>query len=286
MQVNHVRKILFIIKLQWYYLGVFKRRGVGRMIHVQNIHVYRNGKTMLERVTWDVEKGQHWVVLGLNGSGKTTLLNVINGYLWPNEGTVQVLGETFGETYIPKLRTRIGWVSNAMMDNFDKRDPAIEIVLSGKYGAMRLFEKVSEQEVNEAVAIMESFHCAHLVNTSFEHLSQGERQRVQIARAFMAQPELLILDEPCSGLDVVERENVLQSVATLMNKPNAPTLIYVTHHVEEILPSFTHVLLMKKGESVGTGQRQEILTEQVLSQFFETPVSLQVARERVWLALT
>lgn len=255
------------------------------MIHVQNIHVYRNGKTMLQRVSWNVERGEHWVVLGLNGSGKTTLLNVINGYLWPNEGTVQVLGETFGHTYIPNLRKRIGWISNAMMDNFDKRDPAIEIVLSGKFGAMRLFEKVTEAEIAEAVAIMESFHCAHLANQTFERLSQGERQRVQIARAFMARPDILILDEPCTGLDVLERENVLKTVEQVANKNDAPTLIYVTHHVEEILPCFTHVLLMKDGESVLTGTRDEILKEDVLSQFYGTPVSLQIERDRVWLAL-
>lgn len=255
------------------------------MIHVQNIHVYRNGKTMLKRVDWDVERGQHWTILGLNGSGKTTLLNVVNGYLWPNDGTVRVLGETFGDTYIPDLRKRIGWVSNAMIDNFDKRDPAIEIVLSGKFGALRLFEKVTEEEIQEAVALMERFNCAHLVNKTFEHLSQGERQRVQIARAFMAKPEILILDEPCSGLDVLERENVLQTIEQLAKQPGAPTLIYVTHHVEEILPCFTHVLLMKDGESIAAGTRHDILTENVLSDFFETPVSLQLQRERVWLAL-
>lgn len=255
------------------------------MIHVQNIHVYRNGKTMLEHVDWNVKRGEHWVILGLNGSGKTTLLNVVNGYLWPNEGTVQVLGETFGDTYIPNLRKRIGWISNAMIDNFDKRDPAIEIVLSGKFGAMRLFEKVTEEEIAEAVGKMENFNCAHLANKTFEHLSQGERQRVQIARAFMAKPEILILDEPCSGLDVLERENVLQTVSKLAEEPNAPTLIYVTHHVEEILPCFTHVLLMKNGKSILAGTREDILVEDILSDFFGTPVSLQIERERVWLAL-
>ena len=255
------------------------------MIHIHNIHVYRNGKTMLNRVDWDVEKGQHWVILGLNGSGKTTLLNVINGYLWPNDGSVQVLGETFGETYIPDLRKKIGWVSNAMLDNFDERDPAIEIVLSGKFGALRLFEKVSQAEIDEAVALMQRFNCAHLANKTLQQLSQGERQRVQIARAFMAKPQLLILDEPCSGLDILERENVLQTIAELAQQPDAPTLIYVTHHVEEILPCFTHVLLMKDGVSVNAGTRAQILTEQTLSEFFATPVALQTERERVWLAL-
>ena len=184
------------------------------MIHIENIHLYRNEKKILNDLSWHVQKGQHWAILGLNGSGKTTLLKVINGYIWPNEGKVQVLGETYGKTYIPKLRTRIGWVSNAMIDNFNWQDNAIEIVLSGKFGALRLFNDVTEEEIDHAVSIMKHFHCDHLANKSFEHLSQGERQRVQIARAIMADPEILILDEPCGGLDLIERENMLQTIRT------------------------------------------------------------------------
>ena len=255
------------------------------MIHLKNIHLYRNQKTILRNVNWDVAKGEHWAILGLNGSGKTTLLNVINGYLWPNAGSVEVLGETFGQTYIPKLRKRIGWVSNAMLDNFDKQDNAIEIVLSGKFGAMRLFEKVSEAEIEEAVALMKKFHCDHLANKTLMHLSQGERQRVQIARAFMAKPEILILDEPCSGLDILERENLLETIATLSEQPNGPTLLYVTHHVEEILPLFTHVLLMKDGMAVKADVREQVLTETCLSEFFNRPIHIEVQQERAWLAL-
>ncbi|MER2113192.1 MAG: ATP-binding cassette domain-containing protein [Solibacillus isronensis] len=171
------------------------------MIHIENIHLYRNDKKILNDLSWHVQKGQHWAILGLNGSGKTTLLKVINGYIWPNKGSVQVLGETYGKTYIPKMRTRIGWVSNAMIDNFNWQDNAIEIVLSGKFGALRLFNNVTDEEIDHAVSIMKHFHCDHLANKSFEHLSQGERQRVQIARAIMADPEFLILYERCGGLE-------------------------------------------------------------------------------------
>ena len=255
------------------------------MIHLKNIQLYRNKKTILDDVTWDVEKGQHWVILGLNGSGKTTLLNVINGYLWPNEGSVEVLGETFGQTYIPDLRKRIGWVSNAMIDNFNWQDNAIEIVLSGKFGAMRLFEKVTDEEIAEAVEVMKHFHCEHLANKTFEHLSQGEKQRVQIARAFLAKPEILILDEPCTGLDLIERENLLETIELMANEPSGPTLIYVTHHVEEILSPFTHVLLLKDGQRIAANKREEILNEKVLSEFFGRTISLQFERQRAWLAL-
>lgn len=255
------------------------------MIHIENIHLYRNDKIILDGLTWHVEKGQHWAILGLNGCGKTTLLKVINGYIWPNDGHVQVLGETYGQTYIPALRTRIGWVSNAMIDNLNWQDNAIEIVLSGKFGALRLFEEVSDEEVEKAVAIMKQFNCDHLANKTFEYLSQGERQRVQIARALMAEPDLLILDEPCGGLDLIERENLLETINQIANGENSPTLIYVTHHVEEILPCFNHVLFMKDGQNVATGLREELLTETRLSEFLGRPVSLQVERNRTWVAV-
>lgn len=255
------------------------------MIHIENIHLYRNDKQILNDLSWHVQKGQHWAILGLNGSGKTTLLKVINGYIWPNEGKVQVLGETYGKTYIPKLRTRIGWVSNAMIDNFNWQDNAIEIVLSGKFGALRLFNDVTEEEIDHAVSIMKHFHCDHLANKSFEHLSQGERQRVQIARAIMADPEILILDEPCGGLDLIERENLLQTIDQIAEAENGPTLIYVTHHVEEILPCFSHVLLMKDGKNVEANTREVVLTNELLSDFFGREISLQIERERAWVAI-
>ena len=172
-----------------------------------------------------------------------------------------------------------------MIDNFNWQDNAVEIVLSGKFGALRLFEEVSDEEIDKAVSIMKHFNCDHLANKTFEHLSQGERQRVQIARALMAEPEILILDEPCGGLDLIERENLLQTIEQIAKGDNCPTLIYVTHHVEEILPCFSHVLLMKDGKNVAADVRENILTEERLSEFFERPVSLQMQRERAWVAM-
>lgn len=255
------------------------------MIDLHKIYLYRNDKVILDNISWKVERGEHWAILGLNGSGKTTLLKVINGYLWPNGGEVHVLGETFGKTYIPKLRKRIGWVSNAMIDQFNWQDNAIEIVLSGKFGALRLFETVSDEEVQEGVRLMKHFHCEHLANKPFELLSQGERQRIQIARALMAQPELLILDEPCSGLDLIERENLLQTIKQLATLEHAPTLLYVTHHVEEILPCFSHVLLLRDGQVYNQGERSAMLNENELSSFFRHPVSVKVENERAWVAV-
>lgn len=255
------------------------------MIQINNVELFRNRQTILHNVSWDVKKGEHWVLLGLNGSGKTTLLKVINGYLWPNGGSVSVLGETFGKTDIREVRKHIGWVSSAMIDQFDFRDPAIEIVLSGKFGAIRLFESVSEDEINEAVHMMKRFNCDHLVNKAFELLSHGERQRVQIARALMANPKLLILDEPTTGLDLIERERLLRTISKLANSEDSPTILYVTHHVEEILPCFTHVLCMRDGEVFSSGERDELLTTENLSQFFDHPLTINYENNRAWVAL-
>ena len=254
------------------------------MIRIQDLLLYRNGKTILQDVSWEVQKGEHWAILGLNGSGKTTLLKVINGYLWPNGGSVQVLGETFGKTDIREVRKSIGWVSAAMIEEFDRRDPAIEIVLCGKYGAIRLFESVSEEEIAEGVRMMERFGIVHLANTAFEYLSQGERQRVQIARALMAKPKLLILDEPCTGLDLIEREHLLKMISEVAEEGDT-TLLYVTHHVEEILPCFTHVLFMRDGQVFAQGESARLLNKETLSSFFNHDLAIQLENGRAWVAV-
>ncbi|KGR83232.1 ABC transporter ATP-binding protein [Lysinibacillus odysseyi] len=253
-------------------------------ILLKELHLYRNGKTILQDVTWEVQAGEHWAVLGLNGSGKTTLLKVINGYLWPNEGSVQVFGETFGRTDIREVRKSIGWVSAAMIEEFDRRDPAIEIVLSGAYGAIRLFESVSEAEIAEGVQMMDRFGIVHLANCPFEYLSQGERQRVQIARAMMAKPKLLILDEPCTGLDLIEREHLLHIISEVAEAGNV-TILYVTHHVEEILPCFTHTLLMRDGRVFAQGESAMLLNQRTLSSFFNHDVAVQLENGRAWVAV-
>lgn len=254
------------------------------MIRVKDLLVYRNGKTILQDVSWEVQNGEHWAILGLNGSGKTTLLKVINGYLWPNEGSVQVLGETFGKTDIREVRKSIGWVSAAMIEEFNRRDPAIEVVLSGKYGAIRLFEKVDDEEIAEGVQMMERFGVVHLANTAFEYLSQGERQRVQIARAMMAKPKLLILDEPCTGLDLIEREHLLKTISEVAEQGDV-AILYVTHHVEEILPCFTHALLMRDGKIFAQGESGQLLNEETLSSFFNHDLAVQLENGRAWVAV-
>lgn len=255
------------------------------MIQLQNVSVYRNKKQILQDVSWKVEKGENWCILGLNGSGKTSLLNVINGYLYPNEGKVVILGEKFGKTLIGELRKKIGYVSFSMQEQIRGFDSVLSIVLSGKFASIGLYEAVEKADVEKAYKFLTFLNIDHLADTSFDLLSQGERQRVIIARALMASPQILILDEPCNALDILAREELLHFIQKIAEAENAPTLIYVTHHVEEILPCFDHTLLMKQGQVYESGLTKDLLTEEKLSSFYGRPVSVQYEQNRAWLAL-
>lgn len=255
------------------------------MIAIENVSLQRDNKNILHHVNWSVQKGEHWCLLGLNGSGKTTLLNVINGYIWPNEGKVSVLGHLFGETNLPELRKEIGWVNAAFQQQFRDIDLVLEVVLSGKFASVGLYEQVQQSDLEQALHFLTVMNCLELKGQKYGTLSQGERQRVLIARALMAEPKLLILDEPCNGLDLLAREHLLHYIANIVDNPNSPTLIYVTHHVEEILPCFTHTLLMREGKVFSSGITKEQLTEERLSSFLEQPISIQKQQNRTWLAL-
>ncbi|WP_042347732.1 ABC transporter ATP-binding protein [Bacillus massiliigorillae] len=255
------------------------------MINVENVIFSRNNKDILKNVSWSVNKGEHWCLLGLNGSGKTTLLNVINGYIWPMKGKVEVLGNLFGQTNIPELRKEIGWVSSSIQQKFNETDTVLEVVLSGKFASIGLYEHVENNEIEHAKSILRMLNCEKLQFQNYGVISQGERQRVLIARALMSSPKLLILDEPCNGLDLIAREQLLKYIEKIAENPSGPTLIYVTHHVEEILPCFTHSLLMREGEVFSQGATQEQLTEANLSSFFQHPVAVQVQQNRTWIAL-
>lgn len=255
------------------------------MIRIDNVSLHRNGKDILKGVSWTVKKGEHWSILGLNGSGKTSLLNVVNGYLFPSSGHVEVLGEVFGKTYIPNLRKEIGLVSSSLQQRISPFNSVLSIILSGKFASIGLYEAVEQKDVDQARSYMSMLNIEQLEDSSYDILSQGERQRVLIARALMANPKILILDEPCNGLDIIAREELLQFIEKVANQEDGPTLIYVTHYVEEILPCFTKTLLMKEGQTFLQGDTKELLTEPVLTEFFERPIAVQLEQERTWVAI-
>ncbi|OPA72977.1 molybdenum ABC transporter ATP-binding protein [Paenibacillus selenitireducens] len=255
------------------------------IINIEHVTWRREGLTLLKDVNWQVATGEHWALLGLNGSGKTTLLNMINGYFWPSEGSVSVLGHPFGEIDLRELRKSIGWVSTSLQEKLYAAERTQNIVISGKHATIGLYDSIKEEELAFARSLMDQLSCAHLWDREFRTCSQGEKQKLLIARALMAKPRILILDEPCNGLDLFSRERLLASIQELAKSAHAPTLIYVTHHTEEILPVFTHALLIRGGEAVRCGRTEEVLTEEGLSEFFESPVVVEKHRERVYVRM-
>ncbi|GAB7387630.1 ABC transporter ATP-binding protein [Bacillaceae bacterium] len=253
------------------------------VIAVKDVFLRRDQRTILENITWSIFPGEHWALIGLNGSGKTSLLNMISGYLWPSKGTIQVLGRKFGECDLREVRKAIGTVSSAIQELLHRGDHVLDVVITGKYAALTLYEGVDEEDGKKALRLLDDFGCAHLAGRPYAVLSHGEKQKVLIARALMAEPELLVLDEPCTGLDLYAREKLLQDIQNLSRKANPPTIIYVTHHIEEIVPAITHAMLLRDGRIVSAGPKREVLTDKNLSETFQIPVHVEWRDERPWL---
>ncbi|MFD0958660.1 ABC transporter ATP-binding protein [Paenibacillus chungangensis] len=255
------------------------------VIQIRDVVWERGSRTILKGLDWTVKRGEHWCILGLNGSGKTSLLNMINGYIWPTSGSISVLDRKFGEYDLRELRKEIGWASSSMDLRLYGSDSALKIVLSGKNAMIGIYEEPLKEDKAYAEHLLNELGCAHLAEYPYDALSQGERQRIVIARALMTKPKLLILDEPCSGLDVFAREQLLAIVQSIAEQENGPALIYVTHHVEEILPCFTKSLLMKDGEVFAQGTTSSLMTSSGMSDFFGVPVEVVQQRERYWLTV-
>ncbi len=210
---------------------------------------------------------------------------MINGYIFPSTGELRVLGKTVGKYDMRKLRKSIGWVSSSIQERFHDYSTAIDIVLSGKFATVDLYDEITEEDRILAHQCLDKLNAQNLADREYRTFSHGEKQRVLIARGLMAQPELLILDEPCTGLDIIARENLLSIIKNLSEDVNSPTLIYVTHHIEEILPTFSHTLLLRRGEIYSAGIASEVLTKENLSDFYETPIIFEKSGDRVLIHL-
>lgn len=243
-------------------------------ITLENVTLSRQNKNLLKDITWKVNKGEHWAILGLNGSGKTSLLKLITAEYWTSQGSVEVLGNKFGGTDISNMRTKIGIVGSFIAERLSPHMLAEKIVLTGKYKSSILYTEYGEKELNEARQMLISIGGEHLLGRIYANLSQGEKQLLLIARSLMEEPEILILDEATSGLDLFAREKLLRQIEQITTLPKAPTILYVTHHAEEITRSFTHVLLLKKGQIIAEGPKNEVLTETILSDFYDQKVSI------------
>lgn len=245
------------------------------VLDVNALHIERNNTPILRDLSWRVRRGEHWVILGANGCGKTSLLSALAGYLMPTSGDITLLGERYGESDWRRLRMQLGLVSSSLRQMMGDTEPALETVASGKYAMIDFWGRPKPADRRRAIQLLAEIECSHLARRPWAVLSQGERQRILIGRALMADPRLLILDEPCAGLDPVAREHFLQFIGRLGARPDAPTLVLVTHHVEEILSTFTHGLLLRAGRVVDQGPIRRVMRSDRLGETFGAEVRLR-----------
>lgn len=243
------------------------------LIEVKGLVVKSGKHVLLDHINWTVKPGEQWVIFGTNGSGKTTLLSAVAGFRRFSEGTIEIFGEQLSAGNILAMRKRIGWVSNSFFDTYYKNESAIEIILASKTGTLGLDFSVDEHDIGRARSLMTQLGLEDKINMPFSTLSKGERQRVLLARALLCNPEILVLDEPCTGLDIVARERMLALVSEITQESNA-TVIYVTHYSEELLDDFTHALLLKKGSVFAQGTMEACFTDEAMTQFLDAPARI------------
>jgi len=238
-------------------------------LRLSGVGVTRDGRDILDGIDWTVEDGERWVVLGPNGSGKTTLVQIASFRLHPSRGDVEVLGQKLGRVNVWKLRDRIGLASAALADQLRPDLRAVDVVVTAKHGALEpWWHTYSDDERDAARACLARMGVAHFADREIGTLSSGERQRVLLARTLLGEPGVVILDEPTAGLDLGGRESFVRTVGELATDAAAPPMVFVTHHVEEIPPGFTSLLLLRDGRIAASGPIEETLTADALSEVF------------------
>ena len=248
------------------------------VVRLHGVAVVRDGVALLDDISWTVTSGERWALLGPNGSGKTTLLRVVGAGLWPTRGTVEILGERLGRVDIRELRRRITVVSASVGRTLRPAQPALDVVLTGRYAALETWwhEYTDADRARAAVLLDEAGFGGDLfAERAFGLLSEGERQQVLLARALMGDPELILMDEPAAGLDLGAREGLLARLATLAADPAVPPMILVTHHLEEIPPGVTHAALLRNGSLVAAGPIDDVVTDIAVSEAFGVSVSVE-----------
>ncbi|MCW2689520.1 MAG: ABC-type molybdenum transport system, ATPase component [Mycobacterium sp.] len=247
------------------------------LIDFARVTLRRGGNVLVGPVTWAVELDERWVVLGPNGAGKTSLLRIAAAAEHPSSGTAFVLGERLGRVDMAELRARVGLSSSALAQRVPGAEVVRDLVVSAGYAVLgRWRERYEDVDYERALDMLESLGAEHLADRTYETLSEGERKRVLIARALMTDPELLLLDEPAAGLDLGGREELVARLADLAADPDAPAIVLVTHHVEEIPPGFSHCLLLSEGKVVAAGLLPDVLTGENLSRAFGQSIALDI----------
>ncbi|GAA4385085.1 ABC transporter ATP-binding protein [Tsukamurella soli] len=251
------------------------------MVDFDSVTLRRDGRNLVGPVDWKVELDERWVILGPNGAGKTSLMRLASGDVFPSSGTAHILGEVMGRAVVSELRSRIGVSSAALATRVPDEELVTDLVVSAGYSVLgRWREQYDDIDIARAVDMLESMGAEHLANRRYGTLSEGERKRVLISRALMTDPELMLLDEPAAGLDLGGREELVARLSTLAEDPDAPAIVLVTHHVEEIPPGFTHAMMLREGEVVTQGLLGDVLTAEALSETFSQRIVLERSGKR------
>jgi iron complex transport system ATP-binding protein len=254
-------------------------------LDLRDVSYVANGKRILHAVNWTVREGEHWAILGPNGAGKTTLLRIACGYIWPNDGgAVYRKGKEL--INLPELRKSIGWVTSTLTSQIPSREKTLRTVVSGRFAQIGLVEgpwgEPTRRDYDQAEAYLEQMGCASLSDQEFGTLSQGEQQKVLIARARMTKSYLIFLDEPCAGMDPGAREKFLRTLQKVGRQKKVPSLIYVTHHIEEILPLFKKILILKDGEVLEAGNAGTVLKRTILEKLYKASLTITKKKGRYW----
>ncbi len=260
-------------------------RSNGRgVLDLEGVCLDIDGRPILKDITWRAERGEKWIVLGRNGSGKTSLMRLLSGFGFPSRGRMEVLGERLGYTDLHVLRRRVGWIHGDLAADIPSFMTALEVVLSGAEGSLVVYEEVPGAEEEMALRMLETLGMREFHDRRFSRLSTGERQRVLIARALASGPELLLLDEPCQGLDPRAREEFLESLDGLLAARPDLTVLFVTHHVDEIIGGFSRVLVLEEGSVLARGGRREVLTPVMVKRLFGESCRLHTRGGRYFLS--
>ena len=242
---------------------------MAEVVNFSSLTVKRDGRPILDDVSWSVSDKQRWAIIGPNGAGKTTLLRVAGAQIQPSSGDATILGKTLGEVNVFELRTRIGFASNALTDHIPNSEKVLDAVMTASYGITgRWNEEYEELDIRRARRVLSEWGLESFEDRAFGTLSDGEKKRVQIARSVMTDPELMLMDEPVASLDMAAREQTVQLLGEYAKSPTAPAMVVVTHHIEEIPQGFTHALLISQGKIHSQGPIQEVLTSEKISDCF------------------
>jgi iron complex transport system ATP-binding protein len=260
---------------------MFKKIRGAALIELKHVNFIREERIILDDVNLFMNSGENWMILGKNGSGKTTILEMITGYTFPSSGDVTVLGNLYGTVDVREMRKSIGYISQTLFEKLNLSDPVWEVVATGEYSYLRFYEEIPQYVVDKANSKLEDVQLGHLSNQLLGSLSQGERKKVMLARALMSQPRILIMDEPCAGLDLYEREKLLDNINDLRKQDIM--IVYVTHHTEEIMPLFTHVALIDNGQIITSGPKRDVLTAENLHRIFQIPLQINWVEDRPWI---